>query len=72
MSARIHSGIYTHLALGVKPHPIEVSSSKIPVKMETGFTFAIPEDVKKLLSNAFRKACNLPSIDDDAEGGISA
>lgn len=68
MSARIHPGIYTHLALGVEPHSIEISPSKTPVKMEPGFTFAISKELGKKLSDAFRKACNLPTTDNDMEG----
>ena len=72
MSTRIRPGIYTHYALGVEPHSIEVSPSTIPVKMEPGFTFAMSEELKKMLSSAFRRTCNLPTSDDDAEGGMSA
>ena len=56
---RRHEGIRTHMCMGVEPHPIHITSSKIPVKMEEGFTFEIPDDIKEKLRKTFLKACGL-------------
>ena len=61
--ARRHPPVEENLCM-VQPFHVTVSSSKQEVRMEEGFTFAMPEEIKEELRKSFRKACNLK---DDSE-----
>ena len=60
--ARRHPPVEENLCM-VQPSHVTVSSSKKEVRMEEGFTFAMPEEIKEEFRKSFRKACNL---DDDS------
>lgn len=58
MAARRHPGIQENAL--VLPSCVTVSSRNIKAKTTDDFTFSIPKDVLGMLSDAFRKACNIP------------